>query len=93
MARRQLERLGMAHLEGRRVVHLLELLGDRRLDLLAAVAGIHAPQAGRAVDDLAAFRRPVVDALGLRKHARVGLELPVRGERHEEGVEVVGDRR
>ena len=46
MARRQLEGLGMAHLERRRVVHLVELLGDRRLDLLAAVAGIDAPQAG-----------------------------------------------
>ena len=90
MARRQLERLGMAHLEGRRVVHLVELLGDRRLDLLAAVAGIDAPQAGRAVDDLAAFRRPVVHALGLGQHPRVLLELPVRRERHEEGFEIVG---
>ena len=91
MARRQLERLGMAHLERRRVVHLVELLGDRRLDLLAAVAGVDAPQARRAVDDLAAFRRPVVHALGLGQHARVLLELPVRRERHEEGVEIVGD--
>jgi hypothetical protein len=92
MARRQLEGLGMAHLEGRGVVHLVELLGDRRLDLLAAMAGIDAPQTGRAVDDLAALRRPVVHALGLGQHPRVLLELPVRRERHEEGFEVVGGR-
>src|SRR5471030_2131318 len=92
MARGQLERLGMAHLERGRVVHLVELLQDRGLDLLAAVARIDAPQARGAVDDLAALRRPVVNALGLGQHARVLLELPVRGERHEEGVEVVGDR-
>ena len=40
MARRQLERLGVTHLERRRIVHLVELFGDRRLDLLAAMAGI-----------------------------------------------------
>src|SRR5471032_101092 len=92
MTRGQFERLGMAHLERGRVVHLVELLQDRGLDLLAAVAGVDAPQARGAVDDLAAFRRPVVNALGLGQHARVLLELPVRGERHEEGVEIVGNR-
>ena len=90
---RQLERLGMAHLERGRVVHLVELLGDRRLDLLAPVAGIDAPQAGGAVDDLAAFRRPVMNTLRPGQHARVLLELPVRGERHEERFEIVGGGR
>src|SRR5258707_8666816 len=80
----------MAHLERRRVVHLVELLGDRCLDLLATMTGIDAPQARGAVDDLAALRRPVVHALGLGQEPRVLLELPVRRERHEEGVEIVG---
>ena len=91
--RRQLEGLGMAHLERRRIVHLVQLLGDRGLDLLAAMAGIDAPQAGGAVDDLATLRRPVVNTLRLGQHARVLLELPVRGERHEERFEIVGGRR
>ncbi len=89
VTRGQLERLGMAHLKRRRIVHLVELLEDGRLDLLAAVPGIDAPQARRAVDDLAALRRPVVNALGLGQHPRVLLELPVRRERHEEGFEIV----
>ena len=91
MARRQFEGLGMAHLERWRVVHLVELLGDRRLDLLAAVAGVDTPQARRSVDDLAALRRPVVNTLGLGQHPWILLELPVRRERHEEGFEIVGD--
>ena len=43
----------MAHLEGRRVVELAHLLGDRLDDLRPAVAGIDAPEAGGAVEDLA----------------------------------------
>ena len=50
----ELERLGIAELERRRVVQRLGLLGDRRRDLGAAVAGIAAPHAGGGVDDLAA---------------------------------------
>src|SRR5215211_5963894 len=75
------------------LVHLLELADDRLLDLFAAVAGIDAPQACRAVDHLASFRRPVVHALGAGQQPGVLLELPVRGERHEEGFEVVGGGR
>jgi len=56
------------------------------------VAGVDAPQPRRAVDDLAALRRPVVHALGLGEQTRILLELPVRRERHEEGFEVVRHR-
>ena len=55
--RGQLEDLGMAHLEGRRVVELARLVGDRLDDLRPAVAGIDAPQAGGAVEDLRGRRR------------------------------------
>ena len=50
----ELEDDRMAHLEGRRVVELGRLLLDRLGDLRAAVAGIDAPQARGAVEDLAA---------------------------------------
>ncbi len=50
----QLEGLGMAELEGRRIVELAGLLADRLGDLRAAVAGIDAPEAGRAVEHLTA---------------------------------------
>ncbi len=46
----QLERLGVAHLEGRRVVELGRLFLDRLGDQRAAMAGIDAPQAGGAVE-------------------------------------------
>ncbi len=89
-ARRQLEDLGMAHLEGRRVVELFHLVGDRLDDLRAAVAGIDAPQAGGAVQHLVAVAGAVIHALRADQHARRLLELPVGSERHPEGFEIVG---
>jgi hypothetical protein len=85
----QLERLGMAHLEGRRVVQLGGLFLDRLDDLRAAVAGIAAPQSGGAVEHLAAVGCRVVHVLGADQHARIGLELAVRRERHPESFEIV----
>jgi hypothetical protein len=85
---RQLERSWVAHLERRRVVHLRDLPAHRLGDLASAVARIHAPEPGDAVEDLAAFGRPVVHCGGLRQQARPRLELPVRRERHPEGFEV-----
>ena len=79
----------VAHLEGRRVVELGRLLLDRLGDLRAAVAGIDAPQPGRAVEHLAAVGRRVVHVLGGHEHARRLLELPVRRERHPECAEIV----
>ena len=78
----EVEGLRMAHLEGRREIHLLQRARHGLADLLAAVAGIHAPQAGDAVEDLATIGRPVVHALGVGKDARLGLEMAVGRERH-----------
>ena len=77
----QLERLRVAHLERRREVHLGRLLGDRLDDLRPAVAGVDAPQAGDAVEDLAAVRRPVVHAsrLASRRGALLNWRLAVNG--------------
>jgi hypothetical protein len=88
---RELERDGVAHLERRCVVHHRNLFRDRLGDFLAAVARIDAPETGRGVEHLAAVGRPVVQALGARKEAGTCLELPVRGERHPEGVEIFRD--
>ena len=90
-ARGELEGLGMAHLEGRRIVELGNLALDGLHDLRAAMAGIAAPQAGRPVEHLPAVRGPVVHPLGRDEHARVRLELPACRERHPESLEIVRD--
>ena len=88
--RGELEDFRVAHLEGRGVVELLGLARDCLADPRAAVAGVAAPQSGGSVEDLPAVVAAVVHALGGDQHARRLLELPVRGERHPEGFEVVG---
>ena len=80
----------MPHLEGGRVVELGRLLLDRLDDPRPAMAGIDAPQAGSAIQHLTPIGGGVVHVLGRDEHARRLLELPVRGERHPEGFEIVG---
>ncbi len=70
----QLEHLGVAVLEGRRVVEPGRCLLDGLDDRLAAVAGVDAEQAGRGVDHLAAVRLEVVHALGAGEQAGSLLE-------------------
>ncbi len=89
-ARRQLEALGVADLESRRIVELAHLGGDGFDDLRPGMAGIDAPQTRGAVQHLAAVGGAVVHALRADQHARRLLELPVGGERHPEGFEIVG---
>ncbi|MEY9923331.1 hypothetical protein ABIF99_009646 [Bradyrhizobium japonicum] len=76
----------MAHLERRSEVQRHQLPLDRGGDLLAAVAGIDAPEAGGAVDHLAAVDGGVVHALSRGEQARRLLELTVGRERHPERV-------
>jgi hypothetical protein len=83
---------GMAHLEGGRVVELRGLLLDRLDDLGPVVARVAAPEPGGAVQHLAPVRRLVMHPVGADEHARRFLELPVRGERHPEGAQVVRNR-
>ena len=85
---RQLERQRVAHLEHRREIHLGDLAADGLGNLATSVAGVHAPQSRRPVEHLPALGRPVVHALGFREQAGLGLELPVRRERHPEGFEL-----
>ena len=77
---------GVAHLEGRGEVHRRELALDRGRDPAAAVAGIAAPQARRAVEHRAAVIGGVVHARRGHEHPRRRLELAVGRERHPEGV-------
>ena len=65
---RELERQRMAHLEGRRVVHHAGLFANRRGDLLATVAGVHAPESGRSVQTPGG-RRPWCSACPSRRRA------------------------
>ena len=76
----------VAHLEGGRVIHCRKLVLDGRRDLLAAVAGIDAPKASRAVENLATIIAGVIHAFGARQQAGIGLELPVGGKRHPVAV-------
>ncbi len=78
----------VAHLERRRVVQGLHLAGDRVRDLLAAMAGSDAPQAGATVEDLAAVMRGVIHAAGGVEQARGRLVLAVGGKRHPQGIEI-----
>ena len=82
----------MAHLEGRRVVEFGDLPLDGLDDLRPAMAGIHAPQARRPVENATAVVGVVVHVLSAREKPRRLLELPVRRERHPERGEIVGDR-
>ena len=79
----------MTHLERRGEVHLLQRAGDRLTDLGAAVAGVDAPQTGHAIENLPAFRGPVVHALGMRQQARLVLEVAVGRKRHPMGFKVL----
>ena len=74
------EGLVVAHAEGGAVVQRVELLLDGLVDRLAVVARAHAPEAGDAVDDLAAVVRGEVHAVGGHEHARVFLEAAVGRE-------------
>ena len=78
----QLKGLGVAHLEGRAEVHLCRLLLDGLHDAGTRVAGVDAPQAGDAVQDLAAMHIPVVHARSLGQQSRCLLELAVGCEGH-----------
>ncbi len=86
----EFEGLRNAELERRRIIQRLGLLGDRRRNLGAAVAGIGAPHAGCGVDDLAAVDGEVMHVLGAGEQPRRLLEGPVGGERHPVRGKVVG---
>ena len=86
----QLEHLGVAVLEGRRVVELGRHLLDGLDDRLAAVAGVDAEEARGGVDHLGAVGLEVVHALGAGEQARPLLEGAVGRERHPVGLEFVG---
>jgi hypothetical protein len=88
-ALREPERSGMAHLEGRCEVERLRLLRDRTHDRFAAMAGIDAPESGGGVEYSAPVLGHVVHVLGRDQNAGCRLELPIGGEGHPEGFEVV----
>ena len=88
----EIERQRMAHVERGREVEVRQLPLDGGGDLAAAVAGIDAPEAGRAVDHLAAVDGGVVHALGGSEQPRRFLELPVGRERHPERIGLQGVR-
>ena len=78
----------MAHLERCGVVEGLKLPLHGLRDFLAAMPGVDAPEPGHAVEDFAAIRARVMHPLGGNQNARMGLELPVRRERHPIGGKV-----
>ena len=78
----------MAHLEGRRIIHGGKLRRDRIGDLRAAVPGIDAPQARRAIKYASAVVTGIIHALRRSEQARRLLELAIGGERHPIGIEM-----
>jgi hypothetical protein len=89
-ARSELEGQRMAQLEGGREIQHLGLALDRPHDRFAAMAGVHAPKAGGAIQDAAAIGAGVMHVLGRHHQARIGLEIAVVGERHPQRRQVVG---
>jgi hypothetical protein len=87
--RGELEYLVVAELEGRREVQGRDALLHRRHDLGVAVAEIGTPQAGRAVEDLAAVVRAVMHALGADHDPGVRLELAIGRERQPQRLQIV----
>ena len=88
-----LEAEWVTHLERRRIVHLGNLRGYGLADFLAAMAGIHAPQARNAVENFAAVLGPVVHAAALRQQTRGSLVLAVGGEGHPQRLHVLTGQR
>ncbi len=86
----ELERIRMAELERRCVVKLLGLALDRAYDLVTAMAGIAAPQAGGGVEHSATVGGVVVHVLGPRNQPRRLLEGAIRREWHPVSFEIVG---
>ena len=78
----------MANLEGRRVIQGGDLLLDGFDNRLAIVTGIHTPQTGTAVHDVAAGIVLVVHAISAHQHARCALEMAVSRKRHPECVHI-----
>ncbi|CAB5338592.1 hypothetical protein IST4119_00347 [Burkholderia multivorans] len=71
--RREFDHRRMRSLEERVVERqLLQLPISGVGQLLAAVADVHAPEPGHAVDDLVAVGVPQIDAVGLHDHAAAG---------------------
>ncbi len=87
-SRGQLDGRGVGALEEAVVVGQLQhLLVGGLSQFLAAVADIHAPQTGHAVEHLVAFAVPEIHALGALDDARAALtQLLVVGK----GVQIVG---
>ena len=85
----QLESQWMAHLKGRGIVQLADLGLHGLGDLRATMAGIAAPQARRAVEDLPTIGRGIMHVLRRDQHPRRRLELTVRGEGHPKGAQVI----
>ena len=92
-ARRELERQRMGELEGRREIELRRLGLDRRHDRRPVVSRVAAPQARRAVEDLAPLRGEVMHVLGARDEPRLLLEGAIGRERQPERAQVVGNLR
>ena len=85
----EFERARMAHLECRRIVQRAHHPADRLGDARPAMTGVAAPEPCGPVQDLAPVRRRIVHVLRRDEHPGRLLELPVRGEGHPEGAQVV----
>ena len=85
--RGKLELLGMTAQEWRAEIELAQLPAHRVGDLLAAVSGRNAEEAGGRIDDLLAAIVPEVHAFRAHDHLGIVLEFAVRGERHPVLVE------
>lgn len=82
------KRQGVPHLKGWGKIHLRALFGDGLLDFGATMAGVDTPEPGGGIKNLAPLIIPIKHAQRAFQKAGGGLELPIRGKGHPEGVEI-----
>src|SRR4029079_18646762 len=88
---RELECLGVAELECRRVVQRSRLTLNRFNDRRAIVARVRAPEAGCAIHQPASVAGDVMHVFGDNDHLWPLLEGAVGGKRHPIGFKIVGN--
>ena len=86
----ELELARMPGLKRRAVIEAQELVVNRLCDLVAAVPARRTEQPGRSIEHLPAVMVDEEDAVAFDDQARIGLEIPIRGERHPVILERVG---
>ncbi|RML61602.1 hypothetical protein APX70_04216 [Pseudomonas syringae pv. maculicola] len=84
----QLKRQRMPELKARRVIQHAQLAGNGFLNFLARMPSAAGPQTGKPIVDLAALVVCQIAAMRGDDHARIAVEVAVRGVRHPVSIQL-----